>query len=550
METLVPNETLLPTWALEYAELPVALRDWRDTHVDRLHAVFSKLQSGLQTDDLDDLLVSKCGLLVQLGVHKMLEQAIRDGLESRVGILAYFALASISRPFCPYKTSKTVSPLNARTAAKYWEHAPAIFGTLTNKLQDIIPSSDSNVVVLFLDVLSDHLCLQPPVLLDSVRCVIDGGLLEMLAALCKHNNANALQEAAYRFIAALAELRFRHVTLILSKPVGRITSAKEDVGWTALAEFITDELTAGKERRKNVCYMITAITMLSVIEWPYVNADRTALATTRCLRTYASDTETFDVLAGMLNNLCYKCPQVCSMVYRAGALTPALRAAALRNHTVKTLVDLLLAQEASAAAAADAAMAALLAEEETSAAGAAKPAKSKKKKSRAAAAATPPAAAAAAPPAAAIAAAAPAAAASSLPACPPPPPPAIIAAPIPLPAYLTAALSAREAPAPVAELLPPLPMAAPPPPPPPPLQPHAPVSLPPPPPPAAPGSAARECCVCLDDVALGCMHVLFPCGHRCMCQACAEALMAADAAARRCPKCRAAVLGSARVFDE
>ena len=190
-----------------------------------------------------------------------------------------------------------------------------------------------------------------------------------------------------------------------------------------------------------------------------------------------------------------------------------------------------------AAAAADAAMAALLAEEEASAAGAAKAAKSKKKKkkSRAAAASMPLAAAAAEPPAVS-AAAAPAAAASSLPPCPPPPPPAaaaVVAALIPLPAYLTAALSSREAPAPAAELLPPLPMAA-----------------PPPPPPAAPSSAARECCVCLDDVALGCMHVLFPCGHRCMCQACAEALMAADAAARRCPKCRAAVLGSARVFDE
>jgi hypothetical protein len=36
--------------------------------------------------------------------------------------------------------------------------------------------------------------------------------------------------------------------------------------------------------------------------------------TTRCLRTYASDTETFDVLAGMLNNLCYKWPQVCSTI--------------------------------------------------------------------------------------------------------------------------------------------------------------------------------------------------------------------------------------------
>ena len=265
---------------------------------------------------------------------------------------------------------------------------------------------------------------------------------------------------------------------------------------------------------------------------------------------------------------------------RAGASTRQFKAVAERLDggavVLKRLHD-------AAVAAADAAMAALVMEEESERSAAAKPRKSKKKSkaqasgasaapapaSPAAAAAASPAsappaaaaplpppapvlppttAAAVAPPAAALPAATPwpspplaAAAASPLsaPPVPVPPPPAPAATPPPLPAYLTAARVAAAAPrAPPA----PPPAAA--------LQPLRAAAAPALPLPAAPAGATKECCVCLEDVAAADLHLLFPCSHRCVCEACAAAVMAADPAARRCPKCRAAVVGAARVYEE
>jgi hypothetical protein len=58
-----------------------------------------------------------------------------------------------------------------------------------------------------------------------------------------------------------------------------------------------------------------------------------------------------------------------------------------------------------------------------------------------------------------------------------------------------------------------------------------------------------ECCVCFADVTLEELLLLYPCGHRCVCQACADALVAiAPPAERLCPSCRKDVLGATRVF--
>jgi hypothetical protein len=76
----------------------------------------------------------------------------------------------------------------------------------------------------------------------------------------------------------------------------------------------------------------------------------------------------------------------------------------------------------------------------------------------------------------------------------------------------------------------------------------APPQLPPLPPPVP---ALKECCVCLDDVAQADLLLLMPCAHRCVCQACADALMAIlPPAPRRCPKCREPVWRASRVFED
>jgi hypothetical protein len=57
----------------------------------------------------------------------------------------------------------------------------------------------------------------------------------------------------------------------------------------------------------------------------------------------------------------------------------------------------------------------------------------------------------------------------------------------------------------------------------------------------------RECCICLADVALSDLLILFPCAHRCVYQGCADALMAGS---RRCPKCREGVEHACRVYED
>ena len=61
----------------------------------------------------------------------------------------------------------------------------------------------------------------------------------------------------------------------------------------------------------------------------------------------------------------------------------------------------------------------------------------------------------------------------------------------------------------------------------------------------------KECCVCFLDIQLDELLLLMPCGHRCVCQACADALLALPPPALRlCPKCRKAVIGAVHVYDE
>jgi hypothetical protein len=76
-------------------------------------------------------------------------------------------------------------------------------------------------------------------------------------------------------------------------------------------------------------------------------------------------------------------------------------------------------------------------------------------------------------------------------------------------------------------------------------------AAPPPPPPPPPPPTMRECCVCFADVPPEDLLLLWPCAHRCVCQACADALLATQPAAeRRCPKCRVRVRAASRVFED
>jgi hypothetical protein len=68
--------------------------------------------------------------------------------------------------------------------------------------------------------------------------------------------------------------------------------------------------------------------------------------------------------------------------------------------------------------------------------------------------------------------------------------------------------------------------------------------LPPPPP------MTKECVVCLYDVAQAELRLLLPCAHRCVCEPCADALLARQPpSARTCPLCVAAVTHAIRIFD-
>lgn len=266
------------------------------------------------------------------------------------------------------------------------------------------------------------------------------------------------------------------------------------------------------------------------------------------------------------------CDNAAFVAYHAGALTPMLRALAehIGSGASRDVIRLLDGAHQRAVDAADAAMAELVAEEESATKASKSKSKAKKRKTAAAGAGgasgatggasgdaadlqpppAPPPAPALVPPAAAAPAAARAPA--------PPLPAAVVRAPVPAKAVPPAAAAPRAAPAPAL----PAAIAQPAPPAPPPLPAYllqAGAARPPPaaplpaPVPARAASAATitmaECCVCLDDVAMAQLHALFPCGHRCLCGTCAATLMATDPAARCCPKCRAAVMGSAQIFD-
>jgi hypothetical protein len=66
------------------------------------------------------------------------------------------------------------------------------------------------------------------------------------------------------------------------------------------------------------------------------------------------------------------------------------------------------------------------------------------------------------------------------------------------------------------------------------LQPALPPAPPPPPPPPPP-PVMKECCICFDEKLRDELHLLSPCGHRCVCAACAALLLARPAASRACP---------------
>jgi hypothetical protein len=67
--------------------------------------------------------------------------------------------------------------------------------------------------------------------------------------------------------------------------------------------------------------------------------------------------------------------------------------------------------------------------------------------------------------------------------------------------------------------------------------------------PSAPPRAV-ECCVCLEARPLQELRLLAPCGHRCVCAACAAGLLAAPHAQRKCPKCRVTIVYVTRVYDD
>jgi hypothetical protein len=87
--------------------------------------------------------------------------------------------------------------------------------------------------------------------------------------------------------------------------------------------------------------------------------------------------------------------------------------------------------------------------------------------------------------------------------------------------------------------------------PPPPLpSPLLPSSLPPP---AAaeepPPPVLRECCICMLDIVLEELFLLWPCAHRCVCGGCVAALRARLPHQQLCPKCRVPVQGASLVYD-
>jgi hypothetical protein len=81
------------------------------------------------------------------------------------------------------------------------------------------------------------------------------------------------------------------------------------------------------------------------------------------------------------------------------------------------------------------------------------------------------------------------------------------------------------------------------------LQPPLPATAPSAPPPPPPPPVMKECCVCFLDVLSGDLLALTPCGHRCVCEACSDVLLARPPASRLCPVCTKAVGGAIRIYD-
>ena len=302
---------------------------------------------------------------------------------------------------------------------------------------------------------------------------------------------------------------------------------------------------------------------------------------------YAVYEDALDLLAGMRDAASGRISDPVLGDALAAELLSALEAA--RESITKRTAEFAV-RFAARRRAADDAMAALLAEEEaaeSAARGTTAAATSKKAKKKAAAAKKKRAAAtqAAAEPEAASGDA-PAEAAGVTPPAPPPPPPSTASpllppppppppqAPPPSPPAPPAALPSRCAPrpylpptdtlpvascaaeTPAAGALPPLPpllaalmlkagapaaaQAAPP------TMLFAPAA-PPSPPPPLPSRAIKECVICWADVPIDELLLLWPCAHRCLCSACADDLLACSAP--RCPKCRVAVAGASRVYE-
>jgi hypothetical protein len=65
----------------------------------------------------------------------------------------------------------------------------------------------------------------------------------------------------------------------------------------------------------------------------------------------------------------------------------------------------------------------------------------------------------------------------------------------------------------------------------------------------APPRTTKTCCACSADVLIDDLLLLLPCAHRCLCAGCAAHLLETPAGSRHCPKCRAPVSGTSRVYD-
>ncbi len=57
----------------------------------------------------------------------------------------------------------------------------------------------------------------------------------------------------------------------------------------------------------------------------------------------------------------------------------------------------------------------------------------------------------------------------------------------------------------------------------------------------------RECCICFGELPAADVVALVPCGHRCVCEPCAAALLRSNK--RLCPYCEVPAASWLRVYD-